>query len=237
MPLSPPVAETATAEELAIIDHAGPQTMSGPERLLANIDAVDYIVSRGIPGAIVECGVWRGGQMLSMIDRLQQLGVTDREFYLFDTFAGMTAPTEEDVSPFIEPALDTWTATAAGQVAWSHLLGDPDLYSVDGVRRLLMSTGYPADMLHLIQGPVEQTVPEKAPAAIAVLRLDTDWYESTAHELRHLYPLLSDGGVLIVDDYGHWQGARKAVDEYFAATALPILLGRIDYSARMGVKR
>jgi hypothetical protein len=85
-------------------------------------------------------------------------------------------------------------------------------------------------------GEVETTIPDQAPQEIAVLRLDTDWYESTHHELVHLYPRLSEGGVLIVDDYGHWQGARRAVDEYFASDAAPILLSRIDYTGRMGVK-
>jgi hypothetical protein len=78
-------------------------------------------------------------------------------------------------------------------------------------------------------------VPQHAPARIALLRLDTDWYESTRHELVHLFPLIVPGGVLIVDDYGHWRGARQAVDEYFAEQRVPILLNRIDYTGRIGV--
>jgi len=74
------------------------------------------------------------------------------------------------------------------------------------------------------------------PGKIALLRLDTDWYESTAHELKHLYPLLVPGGVIIIDDYGHWEGARKAVDEYITAEKLPLLLNRIDYTGRIGIK-
>ena len=65
-----------------------------------------------------------------------------------------------------------------------------------------------------------------------MLRLDTDWYESTRHELEHLMPLLQAGGVLIIDDYGHWQGARRAVDEYLDRTGMPLLLSRTDYSGR-----
>ena len=116
------------------------------------------------------------------------------------------------------------------------MLGDRHLYSVEGVRSLLVSSGYPAERLHLVAGPVEETVPERAPDEIALLRLDTDWYESTAHELTHLYPRLCSGGVLIIDDYGHWEGARKAVDEFFGGAAEPILLSRVDYAGRMGVK-
>src|SRR5207344_857055 len=104
----------------------------------------------------------------------------------------------------------------------------------DEVVRNLASTGYPSDRLHFIRGRVEDTIPAGAPEKIALLRLDTDWYESTRHELTHLFPRLSTHGVLIIDDYGHWQGARRAVDEYFSAT--PILLNAIDFTARIAVK-
>jgi O-methyltransferase len=87
-----------------------------------------------------------------------------------------------------------------------------------------------------VQGRVEDTVPDQAPPEIALLRLDTDWYSSTRHELVHLYPRLAEGGVLILDDYGYWRGARRAVDEYMAANDLPLLLNRIDYTARIAVK-
>jgi O-methyltransferase len=84
---------------------------------------------------------------------------------------------------------------------------------------------------------VERTLPDRAPAEIALLRLDTDWYESTRHELVHLYPRLSAGGVLIVDDYGHWAGAKRAVDEYLGEQAEPLLLHRIDYTGRIAIKQ
>src|SRR5436309_1043008 len=93
----------------------------------------------------------------------------------------------------------------------------------------------PADRVHMVAGPVEETLPDHAPGQLALLRLDTDWYESTRQELEHLYPRLAHGGVLIVDDYGHWAGARRAVDEYFAREA-PLLLSRIDYTARIAIK-
>jgi hypothetical protein len=225
-----------TPEESAWCDEAAPFTMMSPERLVANMDAVAYVVGRGIPGALVECGVWRGGSVLVMIRLLQSLGVTDRDLYLYDTFDGMTRPTEADTSPFTPPALPTWNEGAeTGRKAWDHVFGS-DVFNVDDVRQMLQSTGYPMDRVHLVAGPVEETLPEHAVSEIAVLRLDTDWYESTAHELKHLYPQLARGGVLIVDDYGHWDGARRAVDEYFSSDAPPILLTRIDYTGRMGIK-
>jgi len=83
---------------------------------------------------------------------------------------------------------------------------------------------------------VERTVPDAAPENIALLRLDTDWYSSTKHELIHLYPRIVRNGVLVIDDYGHFKGARDAVDEYMRNDKVPILLNRVDYSGRVGIK-
>jgi O-methyltransferase len=106
--------------------------------------------------------------------------------------------------------------------------------SLDDVRRNLLSTGYPVEKCHFIIGDVLQTLPAAGPSQIALLRLDTDWYASTRHELTHLYPRISKSGVLIIDDYGHWNGCRQAVDEYFREQ--PVLMSRIDYSGRMLVR-
>ncbi len=107
---------------------------------------------------------------------------------------------------------------------------------MEEARANVLSTGYPAGNVALIKGKVEDTIPAAAPAKIALLRLDTDWFESTDHELKHLYPRLSRGGILIVDDYGYWQGARKAVDQYIAENQLQLLLTRVDDSARMCIR-
>src|SRR5258708_26632447 len=108
----------------------------------------------------------------------------------------------------------------------------PRAHVEDNLRR----TGYPMDRLRLVEGNVLTTIPEEAPERIALLRLDTDWYRSTSHELHHLYPRLARGGVLLVDDYGYWRGARKATDEYLATLPTPPLLNRIDFTGRIGVK-
>jgi hypothetical protein len=223
-------------EDRAIIARARPFTMTSDERLQALIDSVRYCEKRGVQGAFAECGVWRGGSVLAMILTLQELGVDHRDIHLFDTFEGMTAPTEHDVSPIDPPALGTWQdAQASGERAWSELF-NAQVFDEAGVREVLTATGYPAERLHFVRGPVEETLPKAAPERLALLRLDTDWYESTRHELEHLWPRLSDGGVLIVDDYGHWEGARRAVDEYFETSASPVLLSRIDYTGRLAVK-
>jgi len=93
-----------------------------------------------------------------------------------------------------------------------------------------------SERIHYVKGMVEDTVPEQAPEKIALLRLDTDWYESTRHELEHLFPRLSSGGILIIDDYGHWAGAKEATDEFIARHRLQLFLSRIDYTGRLAVK-
>jgi hypothetical protein len=143
----------------------------------------------------------------------------------------MTAPSAEDV------ALDGRSARALMDTSDR---ADPEsvwcVAPLEGVKIALSQTGYDSARMHFVKGRVEETVPAQAPERIAVLRLDTDWYESTRHELAHLYPRLVPGGVLVLDDYGHWQGARKAVDEFIRAHRLPLLLHRIDYTGRCAVK-
>ncbi|MEU6718035.1 TylF/MycF/NovP-related O-methyltransferase [Nonomuraea sp. NPDC046802] len=225
-----------SAEEREIIADAAPYTMTGLSRLHALMIAVRHIVVAGIPGAFAECGVWRGGSVRAIATTLLRLGITDRTLYLFDTFSGMTDPGEEDVSAFDGRAIDLWEkAKKNGE----RLAGDTfrdEIVNESAVRSIVLSSGYPESRVHTVRGPVEETLPGQAPAQLALLRLDTDFYQSTKHELQTLYPRLAPGGVLIVDDYGHWQGARQAVDEYFAALGEPILLTRVDYTCRLAVK-
>jgi hypothetical protein len=222
-------------DDRRIIEQALPYTMTGVARLASLVDAVRYCVRRDVPGAFAECGVWRGGSVLAMVLTLQALGARERDIYLYDTFEGMTTPTDRDVSAHDPPALETWAEAERSDLRpWSELFDDT--FNEDSVRTTVTSTGYPAERLHFVRGSVEQTLPAHSPGELALLRLDTDWYESTKHELEHLYPGLVEGGVLIIDDYGHWQGARKAVDEYFERAGRPLLLHRIDYTGRIAIK-
>lgn len=213
----------------AIIETVLPFSMTSPERILALRDAVRHVCRHGIDGDIVECGVWRGGSMMAAALTMLECGAR-RRIHLFDTFEGMPPPAAADRDL-------TGVSAATLLAAEQRESGDTWAYSpLDQVRANLRSTGYPAELVRFVPGRVEETIPEAAPERIAVLRLDTDWYESTRHELEHLYPRLAVGGVLIVDDYGHWQGARRAVDEYLAASGARLLLSRIDYTGRMAVK-
>jgi hypothetical protein len=214
-----------------IIARVRPFTMTSPERIFALIRGTEYVMRAKIPGAIVECGVWRGGSMMAAALTLLRLGAP-RDLYLYDTFEGMTAPTGVDVDLHGEPAATNLSRQVRApdvSNAWAYA-------PLQAVRDALKSTGYEADRIHFIKGPVEDTIPGTVPPQIALLRLDTDWYESTRHELEHLYPLLAPGGVLIIDDYGHYAGARKATDEFFQAQANAILLCRVDYTGRIAVK-
>jgi hypothetical protein len=216
------------------VERVEPYTMTGVERICGLIEAVRYCVRAEVPGDLAECGVWRGGSVMAMILTLQDLGVSDRDIYLFDTFEGMTAPTEHDSSRYNPSAPELLQRVEQGDPSWAWLF-HLEMPPFEVVRSTVLSTGYPADRVHFVKGPVEETLPAQAPDRLALLRLDTDWYESTRHELVHLYPRLSPRGVLIVDDYGHWEGCRRAVDEYFEAQA-PVLLSAVDYTCRIAVK-
>jgi O-methyltransferase len=206
-----------------------PYTMTTPPRIYALARAVEYVAARSIPGAFVECGVWRGGSMMAVALTLLRLGVSDRELYLFDTFSGMTPPGEEDVKHSGERATEMLATSNRDSDDWA-------VASLEDVREAMCGVGYPQERIHFVEGRVEDTLPENAPAEIALLRLDTDWYASTKHSLAHLYPNVAAGGVVIIDDYAYWQGAREAVDEYIVEHGLPLLLNRIDYTARIAVK-
>ena len=209
-----------------------PFTLTSPERISALCETVKYVTTNAISGDFVECGVWRGGSMMAAAITLQQLGHQDRDLHLFDTFEGMPPPSEHDV------ALD---GSRASEMLANQNREDPSsvwcVSGLDEVKANLQTTGYPQHRIHYVPGKVEETVPAEAPEQIAILRLDTDWYESTRHEMEQLYPRLVPGGVLIIDDYGHWDGARRAVDEYIRAQRVPILLNRIDYTGRIGIAR
>jgi hypothetical protein len=200
-----------------IIRRVSPHTQTSWQKLHGLMRATEYIARNDVPGAIVECGVWRGGSMMAV--------------HLFDTFSGMVEPGDRDVDHRGRSARETWVRLAHPDDGseWCRA-------GLAEVRSAMASLPYPQDRIHYVVGRVEDTIPENAPEQIALLRLDTDWYDSTKHELDHLYPRLAVGGVLLIDDYGSWRGCRMAVDEYLAENKVPLLLSRLDAGARIGVK-
>ncbi|MBB6436844.1 TylF/MycF/NovP-related O-methyltransferase [Streptomyces candidus] len=211
-----------------IIRAVKPYSMTSPERLNAFILATRHIVKHNIPGAVVECGVWRGGSMQACAKTLLAEGVDDRELYLFDTFEGMTPPTDEDKRLDGKSAQELLDIQGKDRPIWA-------VATLDDVKSGFEKVPYPEKRVHYVQGKVEDTVPGEAPEQIAILRLDTDWYASTKHELQHLYSRLVSGGVLLIDDYGYWQGSRQAVDEFLEETGEQLLLLRMD-EGRIAVK-
>jgi O-methyltransferase len=182
-------------------------------------DAIRYILQKNIEGAIVECGVDNGNFEDIWIKELQRNNVI-RDIYLYDTFEGLTEPSEYDYtckdaklySMSFSQVHDTWknnkiTETTNG---WCYT-------PLQKVQDRLNSTRYPQDKLHYIIGDVMKTLNDKnnIPEKIAILRLDTDWYESSKYELEKMYDNVVTGGVIIFDDYYHWDGQRRATDEFF----------------------
>ena len=218
-------------EDISIIRAVRPYTMTSPERIFALIQSVKYIEKNNIIGDIVECGVAAGGSMMAAAITLINMNSTERKLYLFDTFTGMTKPSKKDISIFGIPASETFEnmRITDNSSNWCYA-------SLDEVKKNIYNTGYNIKNIHFVKGKVEDTLPQLAPKNIALMRLDTDFYESTYHELIYLFPRLEVGGVLIIDDYGHWKGAKIAVDEYVEKNNLKLLLNRIDYTGRIAVK-
>lgn len=208
---------------------AQPYSMVSPERLYATYQAIKYVEANHIEGDVVECGVWKGGNSMVMALTLLKCDSRKRSIYLYDTFEGMVEPGEKDIDFKGRHSRGEWQKHQAQDVnEWCYS-------PLEEVKQHMASTGYPVEKIHFIKGKVEDTIPDTMPRKIAVLRLDTDWYESTVHELNHLFPRISDRGVLLIDDYGHWKGQREAVDSYFADKFIPFL-SRTDYSGRMMIK-
>jgi O-methyltransferase len=214
-----------------IWDAVKPFTMTSPERGYSLFKAVEYIRKSHISGDFVECGVWKGGSCMLIAKALQRFGDGGRHLHLYDTFTGMTDPTSEDIIAWNDRSIaDRWEEDKRADKFGSWSIG------VEEVRRNMISTGYDTERLHFIVGDICETIDNHIPDSIALLRLDTDWYASTVKELDILYPRVVSGGILIVDDYGHFKGARKAVDEYFEAAGFFPYLSRSDYTGRVLVK-
>jgi len=214
-----------------VINLVKPFTLTTPNSILTLVNAVKYVVENKIPGSIVECGVGQGGSMMAVAKTLLDLNCTDRSLYLYDTFEGMTRPTKVDINWNNESAIEKFEKEKISHDSsiWRNT-------TLQEVKQAVYSVGYRREKIYFIKGKVEDTLPENAPESISILRLDTDWYESTRHELIHLYPHLSKGGIIILDDYDHWMGSKKATDEYFSKNKIPLLLNKIIRGGRIGVK-
>jgi hypothetical protein len=219
-------------EFLALYERCKVATMTSIERMYALYASVLHVVDNGIAGDFVECGVWRGGSVMLMALTLLARGCTDRTLWLYDTFTGMTPPSPDDVQEM--------SGRTAAEILNEHERTEDDPFwgvaPRASVEQNLRGTGYPMSQVRIVEGDVLATIPASAPERIAILRLDTDWYASTRHELAHLYPRVVSGGAVIVDDYGYWRGARRATDAFLGTLHPRPLLHRIDYTGRIWTK-
>jgi O-methyltransferase len=215
-----------------ILELVRPYTMTSSDRVWSLLNTMNYINKAKIMGDIVECGVWRGGSAMVIASKLNEFKCLNRKLWLYDTFKGMTEPSEFDVEAISNVSaseLLSVNVKESGNNVWC-------IASKEDVINNLSKISFPLDMIELIEGDVCQTLKNIYPKNISLLRLDTDWYESTYKELEVLFPLLSSGGVCIIDDYGHWQGAKKAVDEYLNENNIHVLLHKIDVTGRVFIK-
>lgn len=223
----------ATIDDQNIIRSVYNYTMTSDLRLWALISAVSYLVKAEIEGDFVECGVWRGGSAMAMALKLRNLGSINRNIWLYDTFNGMSEPTHDDKESasglFASDLLKSSEFVDDRSSIWCRA-------SLETVQKNLISTRYPKERINFVEGDVRDTLYETTPKKIALLRLDTDWYLTTKLELEVLFPKLQRGGICIIDDYGHWDGARKAVDEFINDNKLNLYLHRIDETGRLFIK-
>lgn len=201
--------------------------MTSDVRIKTLLDAVKHLTEKNIQGDFVECGVWKGGSIMAMIYKLLELNILDRKIWAFDTYEGMTEPGDDDIDFQNKTAKELMDQKIANILCIS---------AYEETTTNILNTGYPHNMIQFVKGRVEETIPRSNVEQIALLRLDTDWYESTMAELNYFYPKLVKGGILIIDDYGHWKGCKKAVDEYFHKINEPIHLDEIDYTGRVFYK-
>jgi hypothetical protein len=192
--------------------------------LYTTYKAAHHVIKAGISGDIVECGVWKGGCTAIMMEVFKNAGQGGRQFWLYDTFEGMTTPSDSDVHfAGNKNAVKLFSDKKKKGEKWSFS-------PLEECKQTIKLSDYPSENIKFIKGDVLETLPNEKPQSIALLRLDTDWYESTLAEMEHLYPLIRKGGVFISDDYGAWKGSYDAIHEYLKLNNINNLFMHIDTS-------
>ncbi len=213
----------STLKEQELINKYLKFSMTNETRMWSLLKSLEYILNKKIDGDVLECGVWKGG-CIGLMDEYLRINNSKKKIYAYDTYDGMSIPSEYDIDfrgiQITEMVINEY----------ENIYGYPKKNEVISNLKIL---GSKLDKIKFIEGMVEKTLMDKKniPEKISLMRLDTDFYQSTRTELEILYPLLSKGGILIIDDYGHFEGARKAVDEYFKEKKP--LMHYIDYTCRL----
>src|SRR6266404_2296528 len=203
-------------QERRLTKNVLPYTLAGPERISNLYRLARRIERERISGDVIECGVCNGGTA-AVLARSASRSRMNRTVWLLDSFKGMPPVTEEDADG------------PAGDSAESHVgqeVGNPER-----VRQVLRKVGAKMDRVRFLPGWFQDTFPSVTATQIAILNIDADWYQSVKLCLETFYDRVVLGGFISVDDYGHWPGCRKAVDEFFNARKLPYKLTQVDYTA------
>jgi len=208
-------------------------TLASFERLATLWQQVRYLDRYNIPGGLVECGVWKGGCAGMMaLAHMHDRNTPVREVHLFDSFQGLPQPDRRLDG-------DLAIGMAHGEADGKDIAIGACVASIEECRNLLIDTiGYPPNLIKIHPGWYNEVIPQAARwvGDIALLRLDCDWYKSTEICLEHLYGKVSDHGVVVIDDYGHFSGCRRAVDDFIQHLQEPVLLNHIDYTGRFWMK-
>ena len=208
-------------------------TMTSNERIFSLMKSIDFIRQNNVPGDFVECGVWRGGNLIIFQKFIEKYNL-QKKIYAYDTFEGMSNPEEIDRTFDGKSSIE-----ALNKIREKKIKRDENILvaecSIEKVLENFKKFSQKENLI-CIKGKVEDTleIKENLPDKISILRLDTDWYASTKKELEVLFPLLEKNGILIIDDYGYWQGAKKAVDEYFKDKNVAMF--KIDFTGRLIIK-
>lgn len=205
-------------------------TMSNPVRCRHLWNTCQQVLNRDVPGCFVECGVWKGGSSAIMALAIKHTS-QKRHLHLFDSFEGLPEPTEKDGAAA--------AAYSGGRNKGKLAAINQCRAGLDEVRHLILDVvKVNNEFAHFHVGWFQNTIPTDAGqlGPIALLRLDGDWYDSTKICLEHLYPLLSPGGVIILDDYFCWEGCQKATDEYRSRNNIPHPIHQIDQDAAFWMK-
>lgn len=222
-----------TEFEKNLFEISADYTMTSNERIFSLIKSIDFIRHNNVQGDFVECGVWRGGNLIIFQKLIEKYNLK-KKIYAFDTFEGMSKPEEIDKTFDGKSSIELLEKLNKRNVDRDNniLIADCSLEKVKENFKKFSSQ----ENLICIKGKVEETLEKKdnLPDKISILRLDTDWYSSTKKELETLFPLLEKNGILIIDDYGYWQGAKKAVDEYFKDKKVAMF--KIDFTGRLIIK-
>jgi len=223
----------ATSAEIDIVKTAAKFSMTSMDRVFCLLRAIQHVNNNNLDGDFVECGVWKGGNLILFKKMIEKLNIKNKKIYGFDTFEGMPEPTDDDRAA--DGFLGGLKAEYYMRVQKKDINVDNihNYAPIEMVEKNFINNTNDKDNLLLIKGKVEDTLKilSNIPEKISILRLDTDWYESTKFELEVLYPRLVKNGVLIIDDYGEWSGSRKATNEYFKDKKVAMF--KIDRAARL----